>query len=328
MVLTSAGHPRAAARRRSCWRPPRRCVGGAPPTSSRSPRPPPSSGSAWRWSCARRTSRSSRGSAGGIRAERRGARHRPLRRPARRRSGRVRGACSTVAGLLMAWHQVDVAGHLFHALVLVVLAGMVGFCLAGDLFTAVRLLRADGRQPRTRWPGSCVQERAPLEGSLELRGEQLGRFAAAAHRHRAALRAHGRAEPRTDRRRPRPPPARCARRRRLRARRVRLLRQGGDRALSLLARRRLRGGPDVDLPDLRRGAQRARPLRRRAGVLDGLLGPARAARRDGARRPPRPWPRHGADRRRHVRRPSATSSGWWPSRRSATWASCSAAWRC
>jgi multicomponent Na+:H+ antiporter subunit D len=70
-----------------------------------------------------------------------------------------------VAGLVVAWHQVDVAGHLFHALVLVVLAGMVGFCLAGDLFTAFVFFELMGVSAYAL-AGFRVQERAPLEGSL------------------------------------------------------------------------------------------------------------------------------------------------------------------
>jgi multicomponent Na+:H+ antiporter subunit D len=70
-----------------------------------------------------------------------------------------------VAGLLVAWHQVDVAGHLFHALVLVVLAGMVGFCLAGDLFTAFVFFELMGVSAYAL-SGFRVQERAPLEGAL------------------------------------------------------------------------------------------------------------------------------------------------------------------
>jgi multicomponent Na+:H+ antiporter subunit D len=70
-----------------------------------------------------------------------------------------------LAGIVVAWHQVDVAGHLFHALVLVVLAGMVGFCLAGDLFTAFVFFELMGVSAYAL-AGFRVQERAPLEGSL------------------------------------------------------------------------------------------------------------------------------------------------------------------
>jgi multicomponent Na+:H+ antiporter subunit D len=70
-----------------------------------------------------------------------------------------------VAGLAVAWHQVDTAGHLFHALVLAVLAGMVGFCLAGDLFTAFVFFELMGVSAYAL-AGFRAQERAPLAGSL------------------------------------------------------------------------------------------------------------------------------------------------------------------
>jgi multicomponent Na+:H+ antiporter subunit D len=70
-----------------------------------------------------------------------------------------------VGGLVVAWHQVDVAGHLFHALVLAVLAGMVGFCLAGDLFTAFVFFELMGVGAYAL-AGFRVEQRAPLEGAL------------------------------------------------------------------------------------------------------------------------------------------------------------------
>jgi multicomponent Na+:H+ antiporter subunit D len=74
-------------------------------------------------------------------------------------------ALLTVAGLLVAWHQVDTAGHLFHALVLTFLAGMVGFCLAGDLFTAFVFFELMSVSAYAL-AGFRVEARAPLEGSL------------------------------------------------------------------------------------------------------------------------------------------------------------------
>jgi multicomponent Na+:H+ antiporter subunit D len=71
----------------------------------------------------------------------------------------------TVAGLVVAWHQVDTAGHLFHALVLTFLAGMVGFCLAGDLFTAFVFFELMSVSAYAL-AGFRVEARAPLEGSL------------------------------------------------------------------------------------------------------------------------------------------------------------------
>jgi multicomponent Na+:H+ antiporter subunit D len=70
-----------------------------------------------------------------------------------------------VAGLAVAWHQVDTAGHLFHALVLAVLAGMVGFCLAGDLFTMFVFFELMAVAAYAL-SGFRIGERAPLEGAL------------------------------------------------------------------------------------------------------------------------------------------------------------------
>jgi multicomponent Na+:H+ antiporter subunit D len=74
-------------------------------------------------------------------------------------------ALLAAAGLVVAWHQVDTAGHLFHALVLTVLAGMVGFCLSGDLFTAFVFFELMGVSAYAL-AGFRVEERAPLAGAL------------------------------------------------------------------------------------------------------------------------------------------------------------------
>jgi multicomponent Na+:H+ antiporter subunit D len=74
-------------------------------------------------------------------------------------------AALTVAGLVVAWHQLDTAGHLFHALVMTFLAGMVGFCLAGDLFTMFVFFELMGVSAYAL-AGFRVEQRAPLEGSL------------------------------------------------------------------------------------------------------------------------------------------------------------------
>jgi multicomponent Na+:H+ antiporter subunit D len=70
-----------------------------------------------------------------------------------------------VAGLTIACNQVDTAGHLFHALVLTVLAGMVGFCLSGDVFTMFVFLELMA-VPAYALAGFRIDERAPLEGAL------------------------------------------------------------------------------------------------------------------------------------------------------------------
>ena len=74
-------------------------------------------------------------------------------------------ALLTLAGLIIAWHQLEVAGHLFHALVLMCLAGMVGFCLAGDLFTIFVFFELMGVSAYAL-SGFRVAERAPVEGAL------------------------------------------------------------------------------------------------------------------------------------------------------------------
>jgi multicomponent Na+:H+ antiporter subunit D len=74
-------------------------------------------------------------------------------------------ALLTVVALSIAWHQIDTAGHLFHALVLTFLAGMVGFCLAGDLFTAFVFFELMSVSAYAL-AGFRVEQRAPIEGSL------------------------------------------------------------------------------------------------------------------------------------------------------------------
>jgi multicomponent Na+:H+ antiporter subunit D len=71
----------------------------------------------------------------------------------------------TVAALVVAWHQGDTAGHIFHALVLAFLAGMVGFCLAGDLFTAFVFFELMSVSAYAL-AGFRVEQRSPIEGSL------------------------------------------------------------------------------------------------------------------------------------------------------------------
>ncbi len=74
-------------------------------------------------------------------------------------------ALLTVAGVIVARPQVDTAGHLFHALVLTFLAGMTGFCLSGDLFTAFVFFELMSVSAYAL-AGFRVEQRAPLEGSL------------------------------------------------------------------------------------------------------------------------------------------------------------------
>lgn len=74
-------------------------------------------------------------------------------------------ALLTLVALAVAVRMTDVAGHVFHALVLVFLAATVGFSLAGDLFTLFvffELLSVAGYA----LAGHLVDRRAPVEGAL------------------------------------------------------------------------------------------------------------------------------------------------------------------
>jgi multicomponent Na+:H+ antiporter subunit D len=74
-------------------------------------------------------------------------------------------AALTGVAIVVAWHQIDTAGHLFHALVMTFLAGMVGFCLAGDLFTAFVFFELMGVSAYAL-SGFRVEARASVEGAL------------------------------------------------------------------------------------------------------------------------------------------------------------------
>jgi multicomponent Na+:H+ antiporter subunit D len=74
-------------------------------------------------------------------------------------------AALAAVAIVVAWHQVDTAGHLFHALVMTFLAGMVGFCLAGDLFTAFVFFELMGVSAYAL-SGFRVEARASVEGAL------------------------------------------------------------------------------------------------------------------------------------------------------------------
>jgi multicomponent Na+:H+ antiporter subunit D len=70
-----------------------------------------------------------------------------------------------VAALVFAWHHLATVSHVFHALMLVFLAAMVGFCLSGDLFNMFVFfeLMSVAAYALT---GYKIDQRAPLEGSL------------------------------------------------------------------------------------------------------------------------------------------------------------------
>ena len=74
-------------------------------------------------------------------------------------------AALAAVAIVVAWHQIDTAGHLFHALVMTFLAGMVGFCLAGDLFTAFVFFELMGVSAYAL-SGFRVEASASVEGAL------------------------------------------------------------------------------------------------------------------------------------------------------------------
>ncbi|MGZ4278847.1 MAG: complex I subunit 5 family protein [Solirubrobacteraceae bacterium] len=74
-------------------------------------------------------------------------------------------AALAAVAIVVSWHQIDTAGHLFHALVMTFLAGMVGFCLAGDMFTAFVFFELMGVSAYAL-SGFRVDARASVEGAL------------------------------------------------------------------------------------------------------------------------------------------------------------------
>lgn len=67
--------------------------------------------------------------------------------------------------LLYSWHYFEEVGSLFHALMLVFLAAMVGFCLTGDLFNLFvwfELMSVTG----FCLSGYKIEERGPIQGAL------------------------------------------------------------------------------------------------------------------------------------------------------------------
>ena len=104
-----------------------------------------------------------------------------------------------VAAFVFCWRYFVVIGPLFHALMLVFLAAMLGFSLTGDLFNlfvffellsvaAYALVAYD------------IEEEGPLTGSAQLRDHEQHRGVPDPGRDRAAVRAHRRAQHGADRR--------------------------------------------------------------------------------------------------------------------------------
>ena len=74
-------------------------------------------------------------------------------------------AALTVAALTFSWRVMEVEGHLFHVILLVFLAAMVGFCLSGDLFNMFVFFELMGVAAYVL-TGFMIDHRAPLAGAL------------------------------------------------------------------------------------------------------------------------------------------------------------------
>ncbi len=74
-------------------------------------------------------------------------------------------AALMVAALLFSWHFMEGVSTLFHVVLLVFLAAMVGFCLSGDLFNMFVFFELMGAAAFVL-AGFMIEKRAPLEGSF------------------------------------------------------------------------------------------------------------------------------------------------------------------
>src|SRR4051794_40117494 len=74
-------------------------------------------------------------------------------------------AALTIAALLASWHLREIVGHLYHAVLLVFMAAMIGFCLSGDLFTLFVFFELMGVAAYVL-AGFMIGARSPLEGAL------------------------------------------------------------------------------------------------------------------------------------------------------------------
>ncbi|HET8672141.1 MAG TPA: proton-conducting transporter membrane subunit, partial [Thermoleophilaceae bacterium] len=70
-----------------------------------------------------------------------------------------------LAALAFSWHHLKAISHVYHALMLAFLAGMVGFCLTGDLFNLFVFFELLSVAAYAL-VGYKIDQRAPLEGSL------------------------------------------------------------------------------------------------------------------------------------------------------------------
>ena len=74
-------------------------------------------------------------------------------------------AALMVAALVFSWRFMEVVDHLFHVVLLVLLAAMVGFCMSGDLFNMFVFFELMGAAAFVL-AGFMIEKRAPLEGSF------------------------------------------------------------------------------------------------------------------------------------------------------------------
>jgi multicomponent Na+:H+ antiporter subunit D len=77
----------------------------------------------------------------------------------------VFAAVLMTAALIFSWRFLRVVDHLYHAVLLVFLAAMVGFCLSGDLFNMFVFFELMSVSAYVL-AGFMIDKRAPLEGSL------------------------------------------------------------------------------------------------------------------------------------------------------------------
>jgi multicomponent Na+:H+ antiporter subunit D len=74
-------------------------------------------------------------------------------------------AAIMLAALLFSWRHLEAISHVYHALMLAFMAGMVGFCLTGDLFNLFVFFELLSVAAYAL-VGYRIDQRAPLEGSL------------------------------------------------------------------------------------------------------------------------------------------------------------------
>ena len=193
-------------------------------------------------------------------------------------------AVLVTAAMTFSWRYFERVATYYHALMLIFLAGMTGFCLTGDIFDMFVWFELMGVAAYAL-TAYRPEERGPLQGALNFAitnsvGAYLSLSGIAPD-----LRPHRSAQHGPDRRLHRPPPARRAGHGGVRAHHLGPADQERDRAVPLLARRRARGGADAGLRAALRRDGGTRPVRDRPGLLVDVRPGARSPGRDLARVP-------------------------------------------